>query len=168
MCKSYVCHVYFSNITNHTLKDNALTIIAPIKPHKVAKICVKNVKPTHISVTFKLLLALRDEVAATTPMNTTGTMSISSARMKSVPGNTNQSMSSLSNEEFLMPIPMPKPTIIDNSMRSKSLLSLIVLSKKFKILLGRLTVTKEFILTDTVLMKINCKYFFLNLKYREH
>ncbi len=147
--------MYFSNISNHTLNDNALTIIAPIKPHKVAKICVKNVKPTHMSVTFKLLFALRDEVAATTPMNTTGTISISSARMKRVPGNTNQSMSSLSNEEFLMPIPIPKPTIIDTSISKRSLLSLIVLSKKFRNVLGRLTATKEFILIETVLMKMN-------------
>ena len=123
---------------NHTFIDKALTIRAPNRPHIVAKICVRNVKPTHIRVTFKLLLALREEVAATTPMKTTGTMSISSERIKSVPGSTNQSMSSLLNEEFLMPMPMPKPTTIDKSIRIRRVLSF----KNLTNLLGCLTVTK--------------------------
>ena len=118
-----------------------MTIRAPAKPHMVAKICVKNVNPTQMSVIFKLLLALSDEVAATTPIKTTGTMSISSERINNVPGNTNQSISSLSREEFLIPMPIPKPMTMDKSMRMRR----ILFFKKANNLLGRLTVTRKFI-----------------------
>ena len=122
-----------------------MTIRAPAKPHMVAKICVKNVNPTQMSVIFKLFLALSDEVAATTPIKTTGTMSISSERINNVPGSTNQSMSSLSSEEFLIPMPIPKPITMDKSMRMRR----ILFFKKANNLLGRLTVTRKFIFLNT-------------------